>query len=51
MTTRAPSHAGSWYLSSPKYLSEQLDGWLAAVVESNEGKEFPIPRARVIIAP
>jgi MEMO1 family protein len=51
MTTRAASHAGSWYTASSSKLSGQLDGWLADVVKKSEAREFPLPGARVIIAP
>ena len=51
MTTRAASHAGSWYSSMPSELSTELDEWLAEVPESIESRKLPIPGARVIIAP
>jgi hypothetical protein len=51
MTTREASHAGSWYSSRPSTLSSGLDEWLAQVPASIEGKELPIPGARIIIAP
>lgn len=51
MTTRAASHAGSWYTAGPSILSSELDGWLAKVVKDSKEKELPIPGARVIIAP
>jgi MEMO1 family protein len=51
MTTRAASHAGSWYTASPSILSSELDGWLAKVVDGSKGINLPIPGARVIIAP
>ncbi|PSR88802.1 MEMO1 family [Coniella lustricola] len=49
--TREATHAGSWYQSSAKTLSRQLDGWLDNVPASVDGKALPIPKARVIIAP
>jgi hypothetical protein len=51
MATREASHAGSWYSSRPSILSSELDEWLAQVPASIEGKELPIPGARIIIAP
>ncbi|KAI9743661.1 MAG: hypothetical protein M1818_002977 [Claussenomyces sp. TS43310] len=51
MSTRAASHAGSWYTSRPSALSAELDGWLAQVPDIIEGKSVPIEGARVIIAP
>jgi predicted class III extradiol MEMO1 family dioxygenase len=61
MSTREPSHAGSWYSSSKSQLSTQLDGWLDKVntpvqpigqVSSQESlTSLPVPGARVIIAP
>ncbi|KAH0341519.1 UPF0103-domain-containing protein, partial [Aureobasidium melanogenum] len=61
MSTRDPSHAGSWYSSSKSQLSSQLDGWLSKVdppitpigqVSSQESlSTLPVPGARVIIAP
>ncbi|KAI5206356.1 UPF0103-domain-containing protein [Aureobasidium subglaciale] len=61
MSTREPSHAGSWYSSSKSQLSGQLDGWLSKVdtpvhpigqVSSQESlSSLPVPGARVIIAP
>lgn len=61
MTTRAASHAGSWYTASSSSLSRELDGWLGEVGKNREGKTseareneavvYPVPGARVIIAP
>lgn len=51
MSTRAASHAGSWYSSAPAKLSSELDGWLAQVPDSIDGSKLPVPGARVIIAP
>jgi hypothetical protein len=51
MTTRVASHAGSWYSSRASTLSGELDEWLAQVPTSIDGKELPVPGARVIIAP
>ncbi|KAI4753890.1 UPF0103-domain-containing protein [Aureobasidium sp. EXF-3400] len=61
MSTREPTHAGSWYSSSKSQLSSQLDGWLSKVdppitpigqVSSQESQSaLPVPGARVIIAP
>lgn len=51
MSTRAASHAGSWYEEDPRTLSKQLDGWLSKVPENVKGDDLPIPGARVIIAP
>ncbi|KAH8594686.1 MEMO1 family [Bisporella sp. PMI_857] len=51
MTTREASHAGSWYSSRSSTLSAELDGWLAQVPKSIDGRELPVPGARVIIAP
>ncbi|KFY09145.1 hypothetical protein V492_05581 [Pseudogymnoascus sp. VKM F-4246] len=52
MSTRAASHAGSWYSSAPATLSNELDGWLAQVPDSIDGRnKLPVPGARVIIAP
>ncbi|KAG9228184.1 MEMO1 family [Amylocarpus encephaloides] len=51
MTTRAASHAGSWYKRSPSVLALELEEYLAAVPSSINQQELPIPSARVIIAP
>ncbi len=61
MVTRKPSHAGSWYTDNGKLLSQQLDGWLAAVpasstpigsTSSQQGPvSIPTANARAIIAP
>lgn len=51
MTTRAATHAGSWYTANSSKLSAQLDKWLADVVKESKEKELPIPGARIIIAP
>lgn len=49
--TREATHAGSWYEASPDILSRQLDDFLSKVPTSIDGKELPISKARVIIAP
>lgn len=49
--TREATHAGSWYDSRPSVLSGALDEWLEKVPTTVDGKELPIPKARVIIAP
>ncbi|KAL5114966.1 hypothetical protein ACEQ8H_007139 [Pleosporales sp. CAS-2024a] len=61
MVVRTASHAGSWYTANGKQLSQQLDGWLAAVpssttpigtASSQQGAvAIPTPHARAIIAP
>jgi hypothetical protein len=51
MTTRAASHAGSWYNASPSILSSDLDKWLAKAAKDSKEMDLPIPGARVIIAP
>ncbi len=52
MTTRAASHAGSWYTEHGPTLKHQLDEWLSQVDNSIEGVgHIPQPGARVIIAP
>ncbi|KAF1914078.1 MEMO1 family [Ampelomyces quisqualis] len=61
MVARSPSHAGSWYTASRQQLSQQLDGWLAAVPSSttpigtasaHQGHvSLPARNARAIIAP
>ncbi|KAI5237169.1 UPF0103-domain-containing protein [Aureobasidium subglaciale] len=61
MSTREPSHAGSWYSSSKSQLSGQLDGWLSKVdtpvkpigqISSQDSlSSLPVSGARVIIAP
>ncbi|KAH6724740.1 MEMO1 family [Leptodontidium sp. MPI-SDFR-AT-0119] len=51
MTTRAASHAGSWYSSRGTTLSNELDQWLAQVPDSIDGTQLPVPGARIIIAP
>lgn len=48
---RRATHAGSWYTSNPQKLSSELDSWLSNVPPSVDGKNVPIPGARVIIAP
>ncbi|KAL9591282.1 MAG: hypothetical protein Q9179_007880, partial [Wetmoreana sp. 5 TL-2023] len=52
MTTRSPSHAGSWYSDHASSLSKQLQSWLDAVPDPLDDVG-PLPRlgARVIIAP
>lgn len=49
--TREATHAGSWYDGRPSVLSGALDEWLEKVPTTVDGKELPIPKARVIIAP
>ena len=52
MTTRAASHAGSWYSDHGPTLSSQLDGWLSKVDKTiKDVGTIPQPGARVIIAP
>ena len=52
MSTRAASHAGSWYSASATTLSDELEEWLQVVGPSIEGVgKVPQPGARVIIAP
>ena len=48
-TTRAAGKAGSWYLADPHTLEIELDDNLSKV--SIQDAEFPIPGARIIIAP
>ncbi|KAK2596827.1 hypothetical protein N8I77_012719 [Diaporthe amygdali] len=49
--TRDATHAGSWYEGRPDVLSRQLDGFLEKVPATVDGKQLPIPKSRVIIAP
>lgn len=49
MTTRPATKAGSWYVDDPEELEGQLDNYLAKVPNANS--EFPVPGARIIIAP
>ncbi|ROW13539.1 hypothetical protein VPNG_04353 [Cytospora leucostoma] len=49
--TREATHAGSWYDGRPDVLSRSLDEYLEKVPTTVDGKELPIPKARVIIAP
>lgn len=49
--SRDATHAGSWYESRPEVLSRQLDGFLEKVPSTIDGKQLPIPKSRVIIAP
>lgn len=49
--TREATHSGSWYEDSPDILSRQLDDNLNKVPATIDGKELPISKARVIIAP
>lgn len=49
--TRGATHAGSWYDSRPEVLSRQLDGFLEKVPTTIDGKQLPVPKSRVIIAP
>ncbi|PQE08980.1 putative tag-253 protein [Rutstroemia sp. NJR-2017a WRK4] len=51
MSTREASHAGSWYTSRSSTLSAELDDWLDQVPPAIDGKELPVPGARIIIAP
>lgn len=49
--TREATHAGSWYEGRAEVLSRQLDEFLEKVPTTVGGKELPITKARVIIAP
>lgn len=49
--TREATHAGSWYEGRADVLSRQLDEFLDKVPTTIEGRELPITKARVIIAP
>ncbi|KAJ4419702.1 hypothetical protein N0V85_000873 [Neurospora sp. IMI 360204] len=49
--TRPASHAGSWYLGNAARLSSQLEEFMSRVPNKLDGKDLPIPGARVIIAP
>ncbi|KAL2216628.1 MEMO1 family [Thermoascus aurantiacus ATCC 26904] len=52
MSSREPTHAGSWYSGNGQTLTRQLDQWLAQVPDEIEGLgKLPLPGARVIIAP
>jgi predicted class III extradiol MEMO1 family dioxygenase len=51
MTTRAASHAGSWYKSHRSTLARELEEYLAAVPAALDQQPLPIPKARIIIAP
>ena len=48
---RDATHAGSWYESRPEVLSRQLDGFLEKVPTMIDGKQLPISKSRIIIAP
>ncbi|KAI5809850.1 MEMO1 family [Peziza echinospora] len=49
---RRATHAGSWYVSRPDELDNQMSGWLLSVPEKVEGVgSLPVPGARAIIAP
>ncbi|KAI9684684.1 MAG: hypothetical protein M1829_000058 [Trizodia sp. TS-e1964] len=49
---RAATHAGSWYSSSARTLSRELDAWLALVPTALDNiGPLPVPGARMIIAP
>lgn len=50
-TTRRPGKQGEWYVGDAKRLSRQLDEFLDDVPSQIDGKELPVPGARVIIAP
>lgn len=49
--TREATHADSWYEDSADVLSRQLDDFLDRVPSTIDGKQPPISKARVIIAP
>lgn len=49
--TREATHAGSWYEQHADVLSRQLDDFLNKVPTTIDGKELPVSKARVIIAP
>ncbi|KAL4998842.1 MEMO1 family [Aspergillus recurvatus] len=52
MSSRAASHAGSWYSGNRQTLTLQLDQWLERVPDALEGLgSLPVPGARIIIAP
>ncbi|EED15189.1 DUF52 domain protein [Talaromyces stipitatus ATCC 10500] len=52
MSTRRPTHAGSWYEDDSTTLKAELDGWLDAVPnEIDKLGALPIPGARIIIGP
>lgn len=52
MSTRRPTHAGSWYEDDTTTLKAELDGWLDAVPgEIEPFGALPIPGARIIIGP
>ena len=48
---RENAKANSWYTGNPEKLSTELEGWLDEVPDVVEGRDVPIPKARVIIAP
>ncbi|KAF5312608.1 hypothetical protein D9619_003218 [Psilocybe cf. subviscida] len=48
-TSRAASHAGSWYTSDGKTLNSELDGFLAKVVDTVV--PYPVAGCKAIIAP
>ncbi|KAF3762079.1 UPF0103-domain-containing protein [Cryphonectria parasitica EP155] len=50
-STREATHAGSWYERRADVLSRQLDEYLDRVPAATDGRDLPIPKARVIIAP
>lgn len=49
MSTRPATKAGSWYVGDPEVLEGQLDDYLSKVPNANN--EYPVPGARIIIAP
>ncbi|TGZ83916.1 UPF0103-domain-containing protein [Ascodesmis nigricans] len=51
MTTRAATHANSWYSGVRDTLNSQLDSWLEAVGDNIDQVPLPVPTARIIIAP
>ncbi|KAI1972906.1 hypothetical protein LOZ53_005274 [Ophidiomyces ophidiicola] len=52
MTTRSPTHAGSWYSNNASILAAQLENWMSRVPNEIEGVgTLPVTGARVIIAP
>ncbi|PHH88296.1 hypothetical protein CDD83_7716 [Cordyceps sp. RAO-2017] len=51
MATRPATKAGQWYLGDARELSDQLDGFLAAVPETINESSLPVRGARLVIAP
>ncbi|GAA5898163.1 Mho1p [Sporobolomyces salmoneus] len=53
-SSRAATHAGSWYTDDGSELDEQLTQWLAKPTDptsSNSLKEAPVPNCKAIIGP